>query len=163
MTTPAPLPADPRAHRAGDTTGRRRRGPYRTALLWGDLGMLAGALTAWLWALPFRPEDDGGWDSFGWAIAALALGAFLGLVFGAVSLWHGLRRSGAAHPLATALTFVPLAVLIGTVSAGVGALAAPPLAHWLVVRIARWRARSAMTGPEPGPMGYGPAGQRPAH
>ncbi len=91
MTPPAPAPADPRPPQATATTGRGRRGPYVTALLWGDLGMLAGAATAYLVALPFRPHDDDGWASLGWAIAALALGALLGLVFGAVALWRGLR------------------------------------------------------------------------
>ena len=161
MTSPAPLPADPRPHRAAAGTAHGRRGPYVTALLWGDLGMLAGAATAYLLALPFRPHDDNGWESLGWAIAALALGALLGLVFGAVALWIGLRHARVAHPLATALAFLPLAVLIGVVTAGAGALAAPPLAHWLVVRTSRWR-RTAAPATGYGPVGYGPAGHRPA-
>ena len=161
MRTSAPAPTDPRQHRATGPTPRRRRGPYLTALLWGDLGMLAGAATAYLVALPFRPDDDG-WDELGWALAALALGAVLGVLFGAVALWRGLRRFEGAHPLATALTFVPLAVLTAAVSAGVGALAAPPLAHWLVVRAARLRDSRAGAQDGYGTVGYGPAGHRPA-
>ena len=138
----------------------RRRGPYLTALVWGDLGMLAGAATAVLVALPFYPHDDDGWEALGWAILVAGLGALLGLVVGAAALWRGLRRSGAAHPLGTTAAFVPLALVLAAFTAGTGALVAPPLAHWLVGSVAR--RRGGRSGGSPAALGYGPAGHRPS-
>ncbi|MGI8537047.1 MAG: hypothetical protein ACR2K2_11235 [Mycobacteriales bacterium] len=132
----------------------RPRAPYATALLWGDAGILAGVAAAVLLALPFYPADDKGWAALGWALAAAALAAVLGLAAGSLALARGLRRCGAAHPAATALTFVPVALLLGAFTAALGSLAAPALAHWLVEGFTRRGAARQ--------VGYGPAGHRPA-
>lgn len=132
---------------------RRPRGPYPTALLWGDAGILAGVAAAVLLALPFYPADDDGWAMLGWAVAVAALAAVLGLGVGAVAVARGLRRSGAAHPVATALSFIPVALLLAAFTAGVGAFAAPAMAHWLVEGFTRRGAARR--------VGYGPAGYAP--
>jgi hypothetical protein len=108
------------------------RHPALTATWWGGAGLLGGAATGVLVLLPLYPEDDSGFEGLGWFLMAMALGALLGLVAGAALLLRGLRRAGAAHPGRTALAFVPIAVLLASVTAGAGALAAPALAHWVV-------------------------------
>jgi hypothetical protein len=108
------------------------RHPALTATWWGGAGLLGGVATGVLVLLPLYPEDDSGFEGLGWFLMAMALGALLGLVAGAALLQRGLRRAGAAHPGRTALAFVPIAVLLAAVTVGVGALAAPALAHWVV-------------------------------
>lgn len=152
-----------------NTPPTRPKAPYVTALLWGDAGMVAGAAVVLLLALPFYPRNDDGWAALGWLLLVVAAGAVAGLVAGTTALWRGLRRSGAAHPRATALTFVPVAVLLGAFTAGVGVLAAPPLAHWLVEGFARRSAArpgvgspagTVGTAAAPSTAGYGPDGYR---
>lgn len=132
MTVP-PLPAAAPA-----------RHPALTATLWGGAGMLGGAATGVLALLPFHPDSDEGYAELGWFLIALALGATLALLAGSALLHRGLRRAGADHPGRTTLVFVPTAVLLAVVSAGVGVLAAPALAHWIVDGFSR---RSSGWGP----------------
>jgi hypothetical protein len=112
--------------------------PALTATLWGGAGILTGATSAILLALPFYPRGDtAGWEELGWFIAAAALAAVLALGAGALAIRHGLRRSGHAHAGRTALVFVPLALLLAAVTGGIGAFAAPALAPWVVAGFAR--------------------------
>ena len=114
-------------------------GPVRTATLWGGAGLLGGAAAGVLLVLPFYPEDDTGWAELGWALMALTLGALLALAAGTVLLHRGLRRIGAEHVGRTTAFFVPTALLLGGMTAGVGALAAPAVAHWLAGGFVRRR------------------------
>ncbi len=100
---------------------------------WTALAVLAGAATAVVVALPFYPRDDtSGWAELGWAIYT-GLGAIvLGLLAGAVTLWLRLRTARAPDAGQVAVAFLPTAVLLGALTAGLGALLAPPLAWWLV-------------------------------
>ena len=107
------------------------RSPALTATLWGGAGLLGGAATGVLVLLPFYPDHDEGFAQLGWFLMALALGAALALIAGAVLLHRGLHRAGADHPGRTALVFVPTALLLGAFSGGVAALAAPAAAHWV--------------------------------
>ena len=100
--------------------------------------MLAAAGLAALVALPLRPTSDrDGWADLGWILMLLIGGAIAVLIAGTACVYVGLRR--AAHPRAalTAAVFIPAAVLLGAVSAGVGALAAPAVASWVVAGFAR--------------------------
>lgn len=119
-------------------------GPVRTATLWGGAGLLGGAAAGALLVLPFRPGTDEGFAELGWLLMMLAVAALLALVAGAVLLHRGLTRSGAEHPGLTTAFFVPTAVLLAGLTAGVGALAAPAVAHWIAGGFAR---RSEGWGP----------------
>lgn len=125
-------------------TAPATRHPALTATLWGGAGLLGGAATGALLLLPFYPDTDQGFAQLGWFLMALALGAVLALIAGSVLLHRGLRRAGADHPGRTTLVFVPTAVLLAATTAGVGALAAPALAHWIADGFAR---RQAGWGP----------------
>ena len=119
-------------------------GPVRTATLWGGSGLLGGAAAGALVVLPFRPSTDEGFAQLGWFLMLLAVGGLLALVAGAVLLHRGLRLTGAEHPGRTTAIFVPTALLLGGLTAGVGALAAPAVAHWVADGFGR---RSAGWGP----------------
>jgi hypothetical protein len=129
-------------------TPAKERVPYGVALLWGNAGLLGGAGAALLAALPLRPVDPQGWDELGWFIATAAACIAFGAIAATVGLWQGLRRAGAERAGVTALVYVPTAVLLAAVTAGVGALAAPAAALWLV---------SGLSGRRQAP-GYGPGG-----
>ena len=120
------------------------RHPALTATWWGGAGLLGGAAAGVLVLLPFYPDTDEGFAELGWFLMALALGAALALIAGSVLLHRGLRRAGADHPGRTTLVFVPAAILLAGVTAGVGALAAPALAHWIADGFGR---RQAGWGP----------------
>lgn len=120
------------------------RHPALTATWWGGAGMLGGAAAGVLVLLPFYPETDEGFAELGWFLMALALGGALALIAGSVLLHRGLRRAGADHPGRTTLVFVPTAVLLAGAGAGLTALAAPALAHWIADGFGR---RSAGWGP----------------
>lgn len=111
--------------------------PVWTATRWGAPGTLAGALLGVAVLLPFYPDSAEGFAELGWMLAAAALAAAPGLLAGALATWSGLRRAGAPYAGRTALVFVPTALLLGAVSAGVGALAAPAAARWLVDGLTR--------------------------
>lgn len=115
------------------------RGPVRTATLWGGAGLLGGAAAGLLLALPFRPDTDEGFAELGWFLMTLALGAVLALLAGAVLLHRGLSRAGAEHVGLTTAFFVPTAVLFAAMTAGVGVLAAPAVAHWVADGFTRRR------------------------
>lgn len=115
------------------------RGPVRTATLWGGAGLLGGAAAGAVLVLPFRPDTDEGFAELGWLLMMLAVGALLALVAGAVLLHRGLTRAGAEHVGLTTAFFLPTAVLLAGVSAGIGALAAPAAAHWIAGGFARRR------------------------
>lgn len=88
-------------------------------------------------AAPFYPFDDaGGWDQLGWFVYTALAAVATALVAGAIGVVVGLRRGGHRRTAATALTFVPVALLLAAVTAGVGALAAPAVACWLVAGFA---------------------------
>jgi hypothetical protein len=114
-------------------------GPVGTATVWGGAGVLGGAATGVLVLLPFRPDTDERFAELGWLLMMLAVGGALALSAGALLLHRGLTRAGAEHPGGTTLVFLPTAVLLGSVTAGVGALAAPALAHWIADGFARRR------------------------
>jgi hypothetical protein len=125
----------------------RPSSPYAVALLWGNAGLLGGASVTALAALPFRPTS-GGWDELGWLLVTLAACAAVGALAAAGALWTGLRRCGASRPALTAVAYLPVAVLLAAVTAGVGVLAAPAAAVWLVDGLRR-----------PAQPGYGPGGR----
>lgn len=114
-------------------------GPVRTATLWGGAGLLGGAAAGALLVLPFRPDTDEGFAELGWFLMLLAVGGVLALLAGAVLLHRGLRRAGAGHVGLTTAFFVPTAVLFAGMTAGVGVLAAPAVAHWVAGGFARRR------------------------
>ena len=95
-----------------------------------DGAMVAGALATWLLALPTRPRDPVGFEDLGWALLVIGVAAAVALLVGALALHHALRD----HPGRgrTVLLFLVLAVALGSVTAGAGALLAAPLAYWLV-------------------------------
>ena len=114
------------------------RGPGLTASIWGAAGMLAAAALAALVALPLRPDSDrDGWAEIGWILMLLIGGAVAVLIAGTACVYVGLRRAGHPRAALTAGVFIPAAVLLGAVSAGVGALAAPAVASWVVTGFAR--------------------------
>lgn len=108
------------------------RGPYAVASLWGGAGVLAGAAAGVGACLPFYPEHDEGWAQLGWILLTAVVASLLALLAGAVAVHRGLRRAGHDRAGRTALVFVPVALLLGAATAGVGALAAPAGARWLV-------------------------------
>lgn len=107
--------------------------------------MVGAVIVVTVGMLPLLPDDEG-WDRLGWFIWLLVLGAGAALVAGAVTLWNRLRAADAPYAGQTALAFLPVAVLMGAVTAGVGALVAPPVARWLVLGLH-----------DPAEPGYGPA------
>ena len=114
------------------------RGAGLTASIWGAAGMLTAAALAVLIALPFRPDSNSdGWAELGWFLMLLIGGAVAVLIVGTACVYVGLRRSGHPRAALTAAVFIPAAVLLGAVSAGVGALAAPAVASWVVTGFAR--------------------------
>jgi hypothetical protein len=117
---------------------RGMRNPIATSALWGCTGMLAGAAGATLAMLPFYPQDPVGYEELAWIVMTMTVAAVLALGGGAVALSRGLR--GLPHRGATVAAYLPLAVLLAVVSAGVAALLAPPLARWGVQLWARRRA-----------------------
>jgi hypothetical protein len=119
------------------------RGPSTTATLWGGGGLLLGAAAGVALVSPFYPDTDEGFAQLGWMLLAAAAGGVLALLVGAVALHRGLVRIGDVHPPRTVLVFVPTALLLGVVGAGVGALAAPAVARWLATGLGR-------------PVGWGP-------
>jgi hypothetical protein len=101
--------------------------------LWSALAMLGAVIATVLVALLFYPWDDtSGWAGLGWFIYTLGAAAVVGLITGTSVFWWQLVERQVPHPGQTALVFVPVALLLGAVSAGVGALLAPPVAWWLV-------------------------------
>jgi hypothetical protein len=114
------------------------------ASAWGVGGMLLGGGLVLLVSLPLRPHgsDAGsaGWEELGWAVLTMVLAIAGALVAGALGVGVGLHRRRSVRPVATALVFAPVALILGALTMGVGALLAPAAAVWLVDGIARPRA-----------------------
>lgn len=94
--------------------------------------MLGGGAATYLLALPTYPQDPVGFEELGWVLLVLVVGSVVALLAGTAALHRSLR--GEQHRGRTVLLFVPLAVLLGSVTASVGALAAAPLARVLAVQ-----------------------------
>ena len=122
---------------AGQHSGAMTSSPLWTATRWGAAGLAGGALLGVLLVLPLRPATDEGFARLGWLLLVLGAAALLALVGGALAVHRGLRRAGDPLALRTALLLVPVAVLLGAVTAGAGALAAPAVARWLAGGLGR--------------------------
>ncbi|HET8615828.1 MAG TPA: hypothetical protein VFL94_09910 [Actinomycetales bacterium] len=133
-TTAPPEPAVPQ---------HSMRRAVLTASVWGLAATLLGAGLAVLIMLPFRPSGaDGGstgWEELGWAVLTLLLAATCALVSGALGIGFGLHRRRSPRAVVTGLMFMPVAVVLGVVTQGVGVLVAPAAAVWLVDGLARPR------------------------
>jgi hypothetical protein len=135
QSTTLPPPLEP----AGAPASTRR--PMLTASGWGVGAMLLGVTVAVLTMLPFRPDRSHGastgWEDLGWAVLTLLLAVAGALVLGAVGIAVGLRRRRCPRPVVTALTFMPVALLLGAFTHGLGLLLAPAASVWLVDGLAR--------------------------
>jgi len=124
MTTTPEAPPTP-------TAGPDRR--LLRAWGWTVLAILAAVGVVIVVSLPFYPRDDtDSWAELGWVIFVGLAAITLGLLAGTVTLWLRLRAERAPYAGQVALAFVPVALLMGALTAGLGALLAPPVAWWLV-------------------------------
>ncbi len=122
---------------AAPVSGSRRH-PALTASLWGGSGVLGGAAVGVLLAAPFYPQgDQDAWAELGWFLMAALAAVIAALVSGTMCVYTGLRRAGHERAGVIAAVFVPVALLLGSLTAGLGALAAPAVAWWLVKGLAR--------------------------
>lgn len=142
-------------HSTDGESGETQKSAYTTTAQWGILGMLAGALAGaapgTLLAYTLVPDDSTGWDDLGRIIIIMAAAVLGALGLGAYLLAKGLKEDGHQHGAKTAMTMIPTAVLLGAVTGGIGALAAPLLARWIV---------EGFTKRQETREGYGPAGTR---
>jgi hypothetical protein len=91
-------------------------------------------------------DNSDGWADLVWFIYVAIAMAAVALPAGAVTFGVRLKRTGDPHPVVTGFLVVPVAVALGAVSAGVGALLAPPVAFWFVSGFSRRRAGPAGPG-----------------
>lgn len=120
------------------------------------LAMLVGAAAVVVLALPLRPDSSDGFADLGWFLFVLGGVALVAVLVGMTTLFVTLCHGKDPHPIATGLVFLPVAVTLGAVSAGVAALLAPGIAYWLVSGFSTRRAADGRPGPRGGPSGGRP-------
>lgn len=118
--------------------------------------MLVGAAGVVVVALPLRPDGSDAFADLGWFLLVLGGVALTAVLVGTTTLFLTLSRGQDPHPGVTALVFLPVAVTLGAVSAGVAALLAPGIAYWLVSGFSTRRTADRGPGPRGGPSGGRP-------